>query len=285
MDWSSAIAIARSLGIPGYAPNHIYTHICLSVWTHRFGPVNIAQVWHDPLFYFGPASPFGNNNAQIRAKIKQLYASKGIKLFLGVFGTVELPAFLYDATKCAESLANYATDYSYDGVDINWNDIFSFNMGRAEAWLSTFTLALNRIAPKLIITHSPLATYFSTSAAYFPSGGYAQVHKLAGSAISFYNVIFFGRSQNISYNTGSTLFNVSGGSILTSKTSINEIIGKGIPGSKIVVGKAALGCADPASYMAPSTLGQSFLAQYNFNKWYTGVMLYHYSCDLNGTAI
>lgn len=192
---------------------------------------------------------------------------------------------MYDANRSAEALARYATDYSYDGVDINWNDIFSFTLGRAEAWLCTFTLALKRLAPNLIITHSPLATYFSSSAISFPSGGYVQVHRLAGSAISFYNVIFFGQSQNVSYNTASSLFNVSGGSMFTATTSVSEIIAKGIPGSKIVVGKAALGCADPASYIAPAALGQAFLAQFNFNRWHTGVMLYHYSCDLNGSAI
>lgn len=132
---------------------------------------------------------------------------------LGVFGQVELPSTgNFNPVECAKKLATYAIAYNFDGVDINWNDGFSFNVGRGENWLSNFTLTLKNLAPNLIITHSAFASYFSAS-----QKGYVQVHKLAGSAISFYNVIFYGQSNT--YNTARTLFNTSGGTF--PKTSVN----------------------------------------------------------------
>jgi hypothetical protein len=216
IDWSSIKGLAKSLGIPGYAPNHIYNYICLSVWTSSYGPVSTALLWHNPIGYFGTASQFGSTNSQIRTSIKQIYASKGIKLMLGVFGQVELPSTAnFNPVSCAQKLAAYANSYNYDGVDINWNDRYSFMVGRGESWLANFTLTLKSLAPNLIITHSPQATFFST----YQKGGYVQVHKLAGSAISFYNVIFFGQAQYNTYNTPKTIFNTSGG--FYQSTSVN----------------------------------------------------------------
>lgn len=166
-------------------------------------------------------------------------------------------------------VANYATTYNFDGVDINWSDLNSFVVGKGENWLANFTLTLQSLAPSLIITHSPMATYFSSS---FTKGGYVQVHKLAGSAISFYNVLFYGQGSN-TYNTSKSLFNTSGGTY--SNTSVNELIAKGIPAGKIVVGKpAVIDSSNRAYYIDPASLGQAFLAEYNYNKWYTGIMLW-----------
>jgi hypothetical protein len=70
--------------------------------------------------------------------------------------------------------------------------------------------------------------------------------------IQFYNVQFYNQGST-SYSTSNGLFNVSGG--WAPGTSVNEIIAKGVPMNKIVVGKAAtLGDADSASYMTASAL-------------------------------
>jgi hypothetical protein len=37
--------------------------------------------------------------------------------------------------------------------------------------------------------------------------------------------------------------------------------------------------------MDAATLGQAFVAEYKYNKWYTGIMLWQYSNDPNGTII
>jgi chitinase len=156
-------------------------------------------------------------------------------------------------------------------------------VGKGEAWLADFTLTLKKLLPSLIITHSPLSSFFSTSSS-FPKGGYLQVHKLAGSAISFYNVLFFNQSPSNNYNTPNSLFNKSNGAY--AQSSVNEIIANGIPSNKIVVGKpATLNSADSQSYIDPNTLGQAFLDEYNYNKWYTGIMLWEHTSDPNGTII
>lgn len=217
-DWSTIKGLAKSLAIPGYAPTNIYNYVCLGFWTYSYGPVDSAILWHNPTSYFGKGSQFGSTDEQIRTSIKQIYSSKGIKLMLGVFGVTDLPStFGFSPAACAQKVATYASSYSFDGVDINWNDMYSFILGKGESWLADFTLSLRALAPNLIITHSPLASYFS--AASFPKGGYVQVNKLAGSAISFYNVIYYGQSSYNTYSTTKTLFNVSGGTY--SKTSVN----------------------------------------------------------------
>lgn len=86
MFWSGTSNIARSLSIPGYTRNNLYNVICIGYWTVRFGPVNAAILWANPTAYFGTRSQFGTTNTQIRASLKSLYTSNGVKLLLGVFG-------------------------------------------------------------------------------------------------------------------------------------------------------------------------------------------------------
>ena len=86
LHWSGMNNIANSLSIPGYSRNNLYNVICLGYWTARFGPVNAAILWANPTAYFGTRTRFGTTNTAIRASIKTLYNSKGIKLLLGVFG-------------------------------------------------------------------------------------------------------------------------------------------------------------------------------------------------------
>jgi len=85
-NWSGINNIANSLSIPGYTKSNIYNVVCLGYWTVRFGPVNAAILWANPTAYFGTKSQFGTTNTQIRASLKSLYSSKGIKLLLGIFG-------------------------------------------------------------------------------------------------------------------------------------------------------------------------------------------------------
>lgn len=130
-DWSTANGLARSLGIPGYAPAHIYNYICLSYWTNSYGPVDAALLWDNPTSYFGTRSQFGSNDSTIRINIKQIYSSKGIKLMLGVFGSIDLlSTYNVNPSNCAIKVAAYAKKYNYDGIDINWYDLYSFMQGK-----------------------------------------------------------------------------------------------------------------------------------------------------------
>ena len=101
--------------------------------------------------------------------------------------------------------------------------------------------------------------------------------------IQFYNVQFYNQGST-SYSTSNGLFNVSGG--WAPGTSVNEIIAKGVPMNKIVVGKAAtLADADSVSYMTATALNSAFIAAYNHNKWSAGVMFWQYSSDNNGAIL
>lgn len=53
-----------------------------------------------------------------------------------------------------------------------------------------------------------------------------------------------------------------------------------------MVGKpAAIGDADPGSFMTPEALSQALVAEYQYSGWKTGVFFWQYSSDANGTII
>lgn len=119
-DWSSAQGIAKSIGLPGYAPSHNYNYICLTFWTAQFGPLDAALLWNNSLSYFGSAT-FGTTSAAIRANIRQIFNSNGIKLMVSAFGATETPTSSgFNATDCAIRLAEFVTSNNLDGVDVDW---------------------------------------------------------------------------------------------------------------------------------------------------------------------
>jgi hypothetical protein len=101
--------------------------------------------------------------------------------------------------------------------------------------------------------------------------------------ISFYNIQFYNQGST-TYGTAASLFNSSGG--WAPGTSVNEIIAKGIPSDKIVVGKPATTAdAYNTGYMTASDLSNAFVAAYNYNKWRAGVMFWQYPSDNSGTIV
>jgi hypothetical protein len=104
-----------------------------------------------------------------------------------------------------------------------------------------------------------------------------------GSTISFYNIQFYNQGSS-TYSTAASLFNSSGG--WAPGTSVNEIIAKGIPSDKIVVGKPATTAdAYNTGYMTASDLSNAFVAEYNYNKWRAGVMFWQLPSDSSGTIV
>lgn len=63
--------------------------------------------------------------------------------------------------------------------------------GKAEQWLIDYTKALRAELPsgQYILTHAPVAPWFSTTA--YKSGAYVAVHKEVGDSIDWYNVQFY----------------------------------------------------------------------------------------------
>jgi len=57
--WWPPEKIAAELGVPEYAEPHIYNYMAFSFWSYQNGPLDIVQLWSDPVKFFGPDSPFG----------------------------------------------------------------------------------------------------------------------------------------------------------------------------------------------------------------------------------
>jgi len=91
INWSSAVGLATSLGVPGYAPPHLYNYIVLASWTYPSTPKDAALLWANPSTYFGIYSSFGTTDSQIRASLKNIYSSHGIKLMVSAFGSTQSP--------------------------------------------------------------------------------------------------------------------------------------------------------------------------------------------------
>jgi chitinase len=108
--------------------------------------------------------------------------------------------------------------------------------GSAEKWLVDFTKALRAKLPqpKYIITHAPLAPWFS--AEKYKSGAYLTVDKQVGSMIDWYNLQFYNQGPT-EYTTCAGLFDKS--SSQYPKTSVFEIAASGVNINKLVVGKPA----------------------------------------------
>ena len=56
--WWPPEKIAAGIGVPGYATSTIYNYIALAFWSSS-GPLDIVNIWADPVKYFGADSIFG----------------------------------------------------------------------------------------------------------------------------------------------------------------------------------------------------------------------------------
>lgn len=53
--------IAAGIGVPGFATPTIYNYIALTFWSSS-GPLDVVNIWAEPIRYFGPDSIFGKSN-------------------------------------------------------------------------------------------------------------------------------------------------------------------------------------------------------------------------------
>lgn len=51
--WWPPEKIAGGIGVPGYADQTIYNFIALAFWSYGAGPLDIVNIWAEPLKYFG----------------------------------------------------------------------------------------------------------------------------------------------------------------------------------------------------------------------------------------
>ena len=273
----------QSFGVPVDASNPGYNHISFSHWTFSAGPQGSLYFWVNPRPFLSDSIKSGKTLASLRTEMKQKYSTHGVKVLVRAFGPSEFPTTAgYHAGAVASYLATFVTQFNLDGVDIDYQDDEAFVKGTAEQWLKSFITVLRTQLPSHTIVCTVKAGYFVGWARY-SKGAFLNVHNQKGSLIDFYNVRYFGQDTS-TYNSSTTLFNQSSGWAV--KTSVNELVTKGIDAAKIVIGKpATVSNADSTSYMSPTDLSQAISAEYQSSGWKTGVMLYEIASDLDGSIL
>jgi chitinase/chitodextrinase len=287
--WTSGNNVAAGMGVPGYAPTNPYNIFALSAWLSSSGPANMAIVWDDPIHYIGTYTnpSLGTTNDQIRQSMLDRYHAAGKKVVVMAFGATDTPTTRgLNATTTCTSLANWAVSKKLDGVDLDYEDIEAMNGGTGEVWVIACTKAVRGVMPvgQYLLTHSPVAPWFSGDTSKFPGGGYLKIHKEVGDLIDYYNIQFYNQG-NTSYDTYTGLFTQSAGYFPS--TSLKEILDKGIPASKILLAKpAASADAYNTGYVSPSSLASwisTFRTTYPSYGWNTGVSTWQYASDTGGS--
>jgi len=234
--WWPPTAIAGGLGVPGYGHNSSYNIINLAFWLTA-APADAALVWSNAYFYVSPENPWGSSTKAVQAAWLAKYHQQGIKVLVSAFGSTEFPTSAgVDPVKCGTDIANFVKLNQLDGVDLDWEDNSAMEAGKGEAWLISITRTLRQLLPReqgFIITHAPQAPYFMGTSKY-PNGGYLTIDKAVGDLIDFYNIQFYNQAQS-TYDTYESLFQRSNG--WATGTAVQELVSKGIPISRIVVGK------------------------------------------------
>jgi chitinase len=275
--------IAASLGVPGYASPNNYTTINLSFWLASSGAADAALVWSNAIAYVSTQNPWGaTTTAEVQKAWVDAYHAAGKSVLVSAFGSTDNPTAI-DPTLVATNLAQFVTTNQLDGVDLDYEDTAAFQSGLAEPWLITCTNTLRSLlGPNAIITHAPQAPYFLGAPTY-PNGAYLTIDQKAGAAINWYNVQFYNQGSS-DYTTFETLFETSDG--WAPNTSVMEINGRGIPLSKIVVGKPVTAAdADNTGFIPVANFLQILQQAVNQTSWRAGLMDWEFSSDINGTWI
>lgn len=130
--------------------------------------------------------------------------------------------------------------------------------------------------------HTVNAGYF-VGQPTFKNGAYLTVNTNVGPHIDFYILKYYGQGSS-TYKTADSLFNTSIG--WAAKTSVRELIAKGIDPSKIVVGKpATINSGDASSFMDAIKLSTAISSFSQSSGWKTGVMLYEFASDIEGALM
>ncbi|EIW77021.1 glycoside hydrolase family 18 protein [Coniophora puteana RWD-64-598 SS2] len=245
-------------GAPSVDSINGFNNFLLSFWTPN-GAVDQAANWV-------------NLDDGTRSSIKSSYQAANIKLMISAFGDQITPTTSnMNPNTTADQLAAFVKQYSFDGVDVDYEDFAAVNKmdGSAETWLIQFTTELRKQLPagQFVITHAPVGPWFN--AVHYKSGAYVTVNKAVGSLIDWYNVQFY--NQGTDYETCDTLFTKS-----ASSTSVLQINATGVPLDKIVIGKPALvNSAGEGGFMNTTALA-SCLTTAKAKGWNAGVMVWQY---------
>ena len=280
-----------------------YNTIIFAFWTPKQDgtslPVDIGQVWAHPEQYFNlQTSKYGSTPKEIRTSLLKLYHDNGVNVLISAFGSTSFPTSSgISATACGENLAQFVIDMQLDGVDLDYEDNQAMNEGKAVPWLIEMTDAMVKkfkaAGKKYIMTNAPQAPYFM-------DGHYKQNYvdlynaKLSdgsrvGDHIDSYLVQFYNQGSS-TYSNYTTLFESSDG--WSAGTSVSQIAKKGIPMSKLAVGKpVSPGDVSNTGYLPVNQLASIFQMAKQPNKVWSnmtyvgGIMGWKFRSDPDGTWV
>jgi hypothetical protein len=173
-------------------------------------------------------------------------------------------------------MAKWVLDYDLDGIDVDYEDFSAINAGdgKAEQWLITFTKTLRDNLPNHIITHAPVAPWFSK--ANYPAGAYAKVFESVGDSIDWFNVQFYNQDE---YTTCADMLTKSSSQFPKSSVfEIHEAIG--VPLNKLVIGKPSDASQADNGYMEPALLA-SCVQQAKGQGWNAGIMAWEFTATVH----
>ena len=280
-----------------------YNTILLAFWIPNqdgtSNPVDVGLIWAQPERFFDMQnSRFGTTADGIRANLVNEYHRNGVKVLISAFGATSFPTSMgIPATACGENLAQFVIDLQLDGVDLDYEDNAAMEAGTAVPWLIEMMEAMVKkfkaTGREYIITNAPQAPYFIDGK--YPMN-YVAFHRstlsdgsTVGDNIDSYLVQFYNQGSS-AYSTYLTLFETSDG--WSVGTSVSEIANKGIPLSKIAVGKPITQADAANTGFVPADQLASIIqtARQAGNVWATdadvgGVMGWKFQSDRQGTWV
>jgi len=130
------------------------------------------------------------------------------------------------------------------------------------------------------LTHAPQAPYFMGPPQY-PNGAYLTINQQVGNLIDYYNVQFYNQGTS-TYDSYTTLFTTSNG--WSTLTSVQEMINKGIPASKILIGKPPTpGDVDNTGLVTAANLASWITTACQNGIVVGGAMTWQYPDDISGS--
>ncbi|KAM0752714.1 glycoside hydrolase [Meredithblackwellia eburnea MCA 4105] len=223
-----------------------------------------------------------------RSALKQKYKAASVAFMVSAFGYGDTPTTSnQDPKAVADKLAQFVKDMDLDGVDVDYEDMDAVAAGKSEDWLITLTKELRAKLPKpYIISHAPLAPWFSTATSISPGGGYMKIHKSVGSLIDFYNVQLYNQDGTVG---GSKVNEYEDCTSLLEKsqvvvgTSLYEIAAAGVDKNKLVIGKpGSTKDATNGGYMQPDALAKCVAQAKKDKSWNGGLMIWQYPNQPDG---
>ncbi|KZT09935.1 glycoside hydrolase family 18 protein [Laetiporus sulphureus 93-53] len=222
------------------------------------------------------AQEWAELDSDTRSSIKASYEAAGISLLVSAFGSTDTPTSSdADPVTTAQTMAAWVKEYDLDGIDVDYEDFTAINDGNgAVAWLADFTTELrNQLpSPDYIITHAPVAPWFSNNS-QFEGGAYLDVDEKVGDLIDWYNVQFYNQGADEYTTCDGLLTESSSAWPNTALFQINSV--GGVPLDKLVIGKPSAASDASNGYMDPSTLA-TCVEQAKGQGWNAGVMVWEY---------